>query len=79
MRPACFSPGIPFSNFHKNPAIRGEGAELILGDDFFGDHVQGHLHILVPLHRCIVLKIDYVQGHELGQGSGHRDVNHALI
>ena len=64
-----------FSDFHINLAIQGEGAELILGDDFFGDHVQGHFNILVPLHRGIVVKIDEVQGHELGQGSGHRDVD----
>ena len=64
-------PGHNFLDFHKNSAIRGERAELILGNDFFGDHVQGHLHILIPLHRGILVKIDDVQGHELGQGSGH--------
>ena len=71
-------PGHAFSDSHKNPAIRGKGAELILGDNFFGDHVQGHLHILVPLHRGNVVKIDNFQGHELDQGSGHHDVDQAL-
>ena len=71
-------PGHTFLDFHKNPAIQGEGAELITSNDLFEDHVQGHLHILVPLHRGIVVKIDDVQGHELGQGSGHRAVDKAL-
>ena len=51
-------PKYAFLDLHKNPAIQGKVAELILGDDFFGDHVQGHPHILVPLHRGIIVKID---------------------
>ena len=75
---SLLQPGHAFSDFHKNPAIRGEGAEMILGNDFFGNRVQGHLHILVPLHRGIVVKNDDIQGYELGQGSGHRVVEQAL-
>ena len=71
-------PGHAFSDFHKNPTIRGERAELILGNDLFGDHVQGHLHILLPIHRGIVVKIDDAKGHELVRGSVHRAVDQEL-
>ena len=53
---SLLQPGHAFSDFHKNSAIRGERAELILGNDLFGDNVQGNFHILVPLHRGIVVK-----------------------
>ena len=71
-------PGHAFSRFHKNPSIRGKREELLLGDDLFGYHVQGHLHILVPLHRGIVVKMYDVQGHELGRGSVYRAVDQVL-
>ena len=51
-------PGHSFSGFHKKQAIRGERVELVLSNDLLRDHVQGHIHILVPLHKCIVVKID---------------------
>ena len=70
--------GHAFSDIHKSTAIRGKRAELILGDDLFGNHVRVQLHILVPLHRGIVVKIDDVQGHELGRGNGHCAVDQAL-
>ena len=75
---SLLQPRHAFLGFHKNPAIRGERSELILGDDLLREHVQGHFHILVPLHRGIVVKIDNVQGHELGQGRGHRAVDQEL-
>ena len=69
--------GHAFSDFHKNPAIRGKRAELILGDDLFGDLVQGHFHIFILLHRGIVVKDYNVQVHELGRGRVYRAVDQA--
>ena len=44
------------------------GADLVLGDDLFGGYVQGHFHILVPVHGGIVIEIFNVQGEEDGRG-----------
>ena len=71
-------PGHSFSDFHKKQAIRGERVELVLSNDLLRDHVQGHFHILILLHRVIVVKIDNVLGHELDKGRGHCAVDQAL-
>ena len=51
---SLLQPGNAFLDLHKKSVIRGKRVELILDNDFFGDHVQGNPHVLVQLHRGIV-------------------------
>ena len=54
------------------------GAELVLGDDIFGDYGQGQFLILIPVHGDIVIENFNFQGEEYGGGIWHSAVGEAL-
>ena len=48
------------TNIHVHPPISGNCAKVVLGNNFFRDNGKGDFHILVPVHRCVVIKkIDF--------------------
>ena len=42
-------------NLHVHSTISGECAEVVLGNNFFRDDGKGNFHIIVPVHRCVVI------------------------
>ena len=55
--PGLFQAWHSFADFHINPAVGGQGARIVLADDFFGDNVQGNLHVFVPGHWSVIIKV----------------------
>ena len=55
-------------NIHLHPPISGECVKVVLGNNFFGDYGKGNFHVLVPVHRCVVIKKIDVQCEEPGIG-----------
>ena len=39
-----------FADFHINPFVGGQGAEIVLADDFVRENAQGNVHVFVPGH-----------------------------
>ena len=42
-------------NIYVNPPISGKCVNVVFGDNFFGGDGTGNFHILVPIHRCVVI------------------------
>ena len=65
-------------DLHVDPPIRDKGAELVLGNDLFGDYGQGHFNTLIPFHGGIVIENFNDQGEEYGGVHRHGAVDEAL-
>ena len=55
--PGLFQAWHSFVDFHINPAIGGQGTKIVLADDFVGGNVQGNLHLFVPGHWSVIIKV----------------------
>ena len=69
--PGLFQAWHSFADFHINSSVGGQGAKIVLADDFVRDNVQGNLHVFVPGHWSVIIKVFYVQGQEPGIGGGY--------
>ena len=76
--PGLFQAWNSFAGFHINPAVGGQGANIVLADDFVGDNVQGNLHIFVSGHWSVIIIINYFQGQEPGIGGGSNTIQKML-
>ena len=72
--PVMFQAWHSFEDFHVNPYVGVQGANIILADDFVGDNVQDNLHVFVPGNWSVIIKVSYVQGQEQGIGGGNNDI-----
>ena len=66
-----FEAGHSFANFHVHTSVGGgKLAKVVLENDFFGEGGERKFHIFVSFHRCAIVKILDVHGHEFGAGGG---------
>jgi GNAT superfamily N-acetyltransferase len=75
---SLFEAGHSLPELHVDPAIRGEGVESILVQDFIREELEGEAHVFVASHGSVIVKVYYVKGHELGTGGGEGAVEEAL-
>ena len=59
-----------FADLQVYPSVRCKLEEVVLGDDFLREYCQDDLHILIPPHGGVVIKILYVKSDEAGTRGG---------
>ena len=62
--------GNAFSDFEVDPAVQGKCTKVVLCDDLVRDGVEGQTHVLVAVHRRIMIEIFNVENKQLGTRSG---------
>ena len=55
-----------FADLQVHPSVGCELAEVVLGDDLFGNYIQADLHIFIARHWSIAIILKYPE-----RGNGH--------
>ena len=74
---ACFRAGTPLQiSMYTHPSVAS--AKILYWAKFLRGDGKGNFHILIPVHRCVVIDNIYVQCEEPGIGCRHCTIYQAL-